>query len=87
MPNTADFVDRMRTQWGKAHVNTCLRRAMREEEGWFYAIEGGYTFGAPFPASSPIYQDQRLAVVLGVRYAAFMRWPEPVAAPAAGGQS
>lgn len=49
MPLTADFVDRMRVQWGREWVNECVRRGtVNGEPGYFYAIEGGHTLGTPW---------------------------------------
>ncbi len=54
MPQTAEWVDRKRAEWGKAHVNDCVRRAIAGEPGYFYAIEGGNVLGTPWPAGTAV---------------------------------
>jgi len=76
MPETAAFVDRMRAEMGEAHVKRCLQLAMKGEPGHFYAIEGGHVTGTPFPAGTPIAEDQARAVLWGCKFAAFMAKPE-----------
>ncbi|MBV7427291.1 MULTISPECIES: hypothetical protein [unclassified Acidovorax] len=90
MPETADFVDRKRAEWGRAYVDDCLKRALAGEPGYFYAIEGGHVMGTPWgmPAGG-IGRDlcmarwQALALMIGATFAVFMR--EPSASAAAGG--
>lgn len=48
MPETARWVDERRAEWGKDHVNTCLRKAIAGEPDWFYAVEAGHILGTPF---------------------------------------
>ena len=76
MPETANWVDRMRVEMGKPHVNECIRRALAGEPGYFYAMERGQVLGTPFPATHPIHDDQRLAIILGCKFAAFIREPK-----------
>lgn len=75
MPETARWVDARRAEWGAAHVNTCLRKALAGEPGWFYAMERGHVLGTPFPATSDVHQDQQLGLMLGAAFAAFMARP------------
>lgn len=90
MPETADFVDRKRVEWGRAHVDDCLKRALAGEPGYFYAIEGGHVMGTPWGMSEggllgdmSIARLQAMALMVGTTFAGFMR--EPTAAAAAGG--
>lgn len=76
MPATARWVDARRTEWGKAYVNACLRRAMAGEPGEFYAMENGLFLGTPFPAGSEMSAWQDYAVATGCKFAAFMRRPK-----------
>lgn len=83
MPLVADFIDRKRVEWGKTYVNDCLRKALAGEAGWFYAIEAGHTVGTPFPVGHPIDAEQRMAVLVQAKFAAFMRWPDVQASASA----
>lgn len=76
MPQTADFVDRKRVAWGRDHVDDCMRRALRGEPGFFYAMEAGHVRGTPFEEWHPVAAHQRAAVLVGASFAAFMREPE-----------
>ncbi len=76
MPETADFVDRKSVEWGRAHVRDCIERALRGEPGWFYAMEAGHVRGTPFIEPDPVAEWQRMAVLVGASFAAFMREPE-----------
>jgi hypothetical protein len=78
MPKTADFVKRMREQWGTEHVNACLKRAQAGEPGFFYAIELCQFAGTPFPQGHPIYEWQANAILWGVGFAVFMATPEGI---------
>lgn len=86
MPNTADWIDKRRVDWGREHVDECLRNGVqRGMPGYFYAIEGGRAVGTPWPAGVVLGQVvpagpsvaelQRVAVMCGVDFAAFMREP------------
>ena len=46
MPDTADWVARKRLDWGKEHVNDCLRRATVEKQPGQWSRPS-----APAPAS------------------------------------
>ena len=88
MPHTAAFVDRQRKAWGKDHVRECLQRAMRGDPGWFYAMEAGATLGTPFSPADlgaskgvQVADMQRMAVLIGSPFAAFMREPVQTSAP------
>jgi hypothetical protein len=72
MPATAQWVQERRQALGEAHVNRCLREGLGGVPGRFYAIEAGFITGTPFPASHPIADHQRLAVVVGARFAGFI---------------
>ncbi len=76
MPETAKWVAERRTELGKAHVDHCIRRAIKGEAGFFYAIERGHFLGTPFPASHPVAADQKFAVMVGAAFAAFIAEPE-----------
>jgi hypothetical protein len=77
MPKTASWVAERRAEYGAAFVNDCLKRAVAGAPDLFYAIEGGTVLGTPFTdAYSPdMVAWQRLAVVTGVEFAAFMARP------------
>lgn len=76
MPETAKWVDVKRLEWGPPHVNACIRRALGGEPGFFYAIEAGKVLGAPFPATHPVFEQQRYAVMMGCSFAGFMLEPK-----------
>jgi hypothetical protein len=76
MPLTTDFIDRRRAEWGKAHVDHCLREAKAGKPGFFYAIEAGHVVGTPFAATSPMAEWQAKAVLCGAKFAAFIAEPE-----------
>jgi hypothetical protein len=78
MPQTARFVARMRSEWGAAHVNDCLRRADKGEPGYFYAIEQGQIVGTAFPSGHAIEEWQAKAVLWGVKFAVFMATPKGI---------
>lgn len=85
MPKTAQWIAERRLEWGKEHVNDCLRRAaVGGEPGQFYAIEGGHVTGTPFPADHAVAELQRYAVLTACTFAAFMRQPDGVQTPAQG---
>ncbi len=75
MPETAQWVDAKRKEYGAEFVNGCIRRALQGEPGLFYAIEGGRVLGTPFPASHPCADWQQYAVVNGCKFAGFMAEP------------
>lgn len=89
MPETADWVNKMRAQWGRPYVDDCLRRGMAGEPGYFYAVEGGRVVGTPWmkasvqgapvavekPADLDIVQLQQVALLFGLPFAGFMRDP------------
>lgn len=81
MPETAKWVDRKREEYGKQHVNTCIRRAIEGVPGLFYAMERGHVLGTPFPSTHPIAEDQKLAVELGCSFAGFIAEPAVQGAP------
>lgn len=79
MPRTAAWVEERRREWGAGYVNALLRRACSEAvPDLFYALEAGRTLGTPFTAAcDPVLVDwQRLAVIVGAEFAAFMAAPE-----------
>jgi hypothetical protein len=75
MPRLAQWVDERRAEWGRAHVADCIRRSMAGEPGLFYGIEAGRVLGTPFPLDSAMADPQRLAIVAGLKFAAFMAMP------------
>lgn len=75
MPETAKWVEARRLELGKEFVNDCIRRAMKGEPGLFYAMERGHVLGTPFPATHPIDQWQRHAVLTACEFAAFIAEP------------
>lgn len=74
MPMTAQWIGRMRLDWGREHVDSCLRRGMKEP-GFFYAMEAGRFAGTPFPPSHPASEWQQYAVLNGCEFAVFMLRP------------
>ena len=76
MPETAKWVDEKRREHGAAFVNGCIRRAMKGEPGFFYAIERGHVLGTPFPPTHPVAQDQQYAVTYGCTFAGFIATPD-----------
>ncbi len=80
MPGVADWIARRRLEWGKAHVDLCLRRGTVEKvPGFFFALERGNVVGTPFPADHPVAQWQQYAVLFDTTFAVFMKQPEGVA--------
>ncbi len=80
MPETAEWVDTKRAEYGAEHVNDCIRRALKGEAGRFYAFERGHILGTPFPATHPIAEHQALAVKLGCSFAGFIAEPDATGA-------
>ena len=78
MPCTTEWVEERRAEWGKAHVNGCIRRALAGEAGQFYAIEGGHVIGTPFPPHHDVSELQQYAVMCGTTFAAFIAEPGAV---------
>lgn len=85
MPETAQWVDRKRQEYGAEHVNQCIRRAMKGEVGQFYAIERGHILGTPFPSTHPAAEWQQFAIMTGSSFAGFIA--EPAARGATDGQN
>lgn len=75
MPGTAKYVDEKRQEWGKQHVNACIRKAMEGQPGYFFAMEQGHFLGTPFPGTHPVGDYQQHAVMIGSKFAAFMAMP------------
>ena len=75
MPETAIFVDAKRKELGAEYVNGCIKAALAGKPGRFYAMENGHVLGTPFPATHPIDQDQRFALLTGCTFAAFIAQP------------
>jgi len=85
MPETAQWIATKRIEWGKEHVNACLRRATVDKEpGVFYAMERGHVAGVPFPADSSVADMQRYALFHGCTFAIFMLQPAGVQTSAPG---
>jgi hypothetical protein len=77
MPKTAQWIATKRLEWGREHVDTCLRKGTaRKEPGFFYAMEAGQFAGTPFPASHPASEWQQYAVLNGCDFAVFMLRPD-----------
>lgn len=88
MPDTADWIGQKRLDWGRAHVDDCLRRATVDKQpGFFYAMERGHVVGTPFPADHPAAAAQRYAVLNGCAFAVFMLQPPGMQASAQGSGS
>jgi len=75
MPETAKWVDGKRKELGIEHVNGCIRRALKGEPGYFYAIERGHVLGTPFPPTHPIAHEQNYAITMGCTFAGFIATP------------
>jgi hypothetical protein len=60
MPETAKWIEERRGEWGKAHVNECIRKAMTGEANQFYAMEAGHVVGTPFATAM---QDDVVALM------------------------
>ena len=75
MPETAKWVDQKRQELGAEFVNGCIRRALKGEPGFFYAIERGHVLGTPFPATSPVADSQAYAITMGCTFAGFIATP------------
>lgn len=75
MPETAKWVDQKRQELGAEFVNGCIRRALKGEPGFFYAMERGHVLGTPFPATHPVAKDQEYAVTMGCSFAGFIATP------------
>jgi len=75
MPLTAEWVEKKRLEWGKDHVNRCIRDALAGVPGRFYAIEAGHVLGTPFPANHPAAEWQQYAVVNSTAFAGFIAEP------------
>ena len=76
MPETAKWVDREREKYGAAFVHECIRKAMKGEPGYFYAIEGGHVLGTPFPFTNIRHHYQGIAIVTGCTFAGFIAQPD-----------
>ena len=77
MPETAKWVDQKRQELGAEFVNGCIRRALKGEPGFFYAMERGHILGTPFPATHPIAESQNYAITMGCTFAGFIAEPIP----------
>ncbi|OGB26204.1 MAG: hypothetical protein A3I66_00700 [Burkholderiales bacterium RIFCSPLOWO2_02_FULL_57_36] len=77
MPETAKWVEVKRKEWGAEYVNACIRRSLKGEPGYFYAMEAGHCLGAPFSATHPIAAEQNYALLMGCTFAVFMATPTP----------
>jgi hypothetical protein len=75
MPETARWVDSKRKELGLEFVNGCIKEAMSGVPGRFYALENGHVLGTPFPATHPIAQEQRFALLTGCTFAGFIATP------------
>lgn len=75
MPETAKWVDEQRAKYGAEHVNSCIKAALAGVAGKFYAMEAGQILGTPFPATHPVADDQKFALMIGSPFAAFIETP------------
>lgn len=75
MPETAKWVDKKRQELGAEFVNGCIRRALKGEPGFFYAIERGHVLGTPFAVTHPFADSQALAITMGSTFAGFIATP------------
>lgn len=77
MPRVAEAVERYRAEWGRAHVDECIRRGMAGEPSYFVACEGGHVVGTPFDGGDPVLQRMlELGCVLRNGFALAIRPPE-----------
>lgn len=77
MPRLAQWIDERRAEFGARFVNDCIRRAIDGEPDLFYALENGRVLGTPFRGAvdPELVKWQDLAVVAGVKFAAFLARP------------
>lgn len=75
MPQTAEWIAQRRLEWGKDHVNGCIRDALAGKPGRFYALEAGHVLGTPFPPDHDIADVQTYALLQGCTFAVFMAQP------------
>jgi hypothetical protein len=75
MPETAKWVEERRAEWGRKHVDRCLRLAMEGKPDQFYAVEGGHVVGEPFATA---FSDEvaGLMVKFGGKAVWMMRAPD-----------
>lgn len=50
MPNTAAFIDDLRSAFGREAIDAMIRKGMKGEAGCFHAREAGHELGTPFEA-------------------------------------
>jgi hypothetical protein len=81
MPKVAAEVGKRRAQYGAPFVNDCIKRGMKGEAGFFFAIEGALMVGTPNPALKAIERIYEvLAAGLPVDWMLEMPTPESLAA-------
>lgn len=77
MPKVAAEVAKRRAALGAPFVNDCIKRGMKGEPGFFFAIEGPLMVGTPDPRLGMIEQVyQTLAAGLSVDWMLEMPRPE-----------
>lgn len=74
MPETADYIDQRRREWGADYVNDCIRRSLKGEPDCFYAIEGGHVLGTPF-AMEATAEVAALILRWGTSFCCFLKRP------------
>ncbi len=87
MPETAKWVDAKRKEHGAEFVNTCIRRAMKGEPGYFYAMEAGHVLGTPWPAANPVGQYHQCYFTMGGTFAGFLADPSTSITPGANNET
>lgn len=76
MPHTAKWVAQAREKYGAAHVDQCIRRALRGERNQFYAVEAGYFLGAPFDWQPSGAYMVSMSILTGAPFLAAFREPD-----------
>lgn len=80
MPDVAAFVDARRAEWGREHVDGCIRSAVQQHQpGFFYAAEAGHVLGTPGGFGAETDALLARAVCMGSRFFCVLRPPPGVA--------
>lgn len=77
MPKVAGMVATRRTEWGKDHVNACIKAGIEGQPNQFYAFEGGHVIGTPFTREAAVMPDADLLRVAMLAGSAFMCMRQP----------
>lgn len=87
MPKVAAEVAKRRALHGAPFVNDCIKRGMKGEAGFFFAIEGALMVGTPDPALRTIEEVYKvLAAGLPVDWMIEMPTPQSLAGSITGVQ-